>query len=247
MDFSVRRVGRRRLPDDERVVLSGQVLVGADFRDRRLQQFSAEGCRFEGARFDGAVIESASFGAGRRVSEYVGCSFDGAKLRMGPGGHARFVDCTFDGATIDHWFCLAVEIVGCTFSGRLSKAVFNGSVPPDKREVAGRQINRFEGNDFARVTLIDVGFRTGVDLTRQRLPEGDEYTYLPNAADAVRRAGIAYNAWDDSEAKRQARGVLVVMEEDVAGGQRQLLVRANDYPRASRPAIKLLLSAASTD
>lgn len=244
MDFDVRRVGRSRVSDDDRVVLSGQRLVGADFGGRRLEQFSAEGCRFEACRFDGAAIDSASFGAGRSVSEYVGCSFDGATLRMGPGGYARFVDCSFETVVIEHWFCFAVEVVGCAFSGRLKKVVFNGSVPSDKQEVAGRQTNQFEGNDFSRAKLVDVGFRTGIDLTRQRLPAGDEYTFLGDAATAVRRARTAYNAWDDPEWKKRARGVLAVMEEDVAAGQGQLLIRADDYPRESRPVIRTLLVAA---
>lgn len=247
MDCGVRRVGWSPVSDVDRVVLSGQRLVSADFGGRRLKQFSSEGCRFESCRFDGAVIESASFGAGRGVSEYVGCSFGDARLRMGPGGYARFVDCTFERATIEDWFCLAVEVVGCTFSGRLRKVVFNGSVPLDKQQVLGRRLNQFEGNDFVRAKLIDVGFRTGIDLTRQRLPGGDEYDYLPVAGDAVRRSRIAYNAWDDPELKKHARGVLAVMEDDVAAGQRQLLIRANDYPRASRPAITALLAAARQD
>ena len=243
MDFVVRSVGQVRVSDEDRVVLSGQRLVGADFGNTSLKQFSAEGSRFEGCRFDGAVIESASFGAGRLVSEYVECTFDGAKLRMGPGGYARFVDCSFEQTQIEHWFCFAVELVGCTFSGRLKKVVFNGSVRSDLQGEAGRQANQFEGNDFSRARLIDVGFRTGVDLTRQRLPSGEEYTYLGDAAAAVRRARTAYNAWADPELKRRAEGVLAVMEADVAAGQGQLLIRVDDYPRASRSAIRELLSA----
>jgi len=244
MDFGVRSTGYEPVRDEDRVVLSGQRLLAVDLGGRRLEQFSAEGCRFEACRFDGAVIESASFGAGRIVSEYVGCSFDGAKLRMGPGGYARFVDCTFEDTVIEHWFCFAVEIVGCTFSGRLEKVVFNGSVPSDKQGSAGRRVNQFEDNDFSRARLADVAFRTGVDLTRQRLPSGEEYTYLDDAAVAVRRARSAFNVWEDPEMKKRARGVLAVMEADVAAGQRQLFVRVDDYPRASRPAIRALLTAA---
>lgn len=244
MDFGARRVGRIHISEDDHVVLSGQRLLAADFSGRRLRQFSAEGCLFEQCRFDDVVIESASFGAGRTVSEYVGCSFDGAKLRMVPGGYARFVDCTFEGAAIEGWFCFAVELVSCSFSGRLKKVVFNGTVPDEDRADVKRSVNQFEANDFSRAKLTDVSFRTGVDLTKQQLPAGDEYTYLDNAAIAVSRARVALNAWDDLEAKKRARGVLAVMEEDVAAGQRQLFIRVDDYPRASRPAIRALLDAA---
>lgn len=76
MDFRVRRVGRTEIADEDRIVLTGQRLVGADFTGRQLRQFSAEGSTLDHCRFDNARIESASFGAGRSVSEYVGCSFD---------------------------------------------------------------------------------------------------------------------------------------------------------------------------
>jgi len=59
----------------------------------------------------------------------------------------------------------------------------------------------------------------------------------------ARRAREAFNAWDDPKAKKRAAGVLRVMEEGAAAGQGQLLIRADDYPRGSRPAIRALLDA----
>lgn len=244
MEYGAFRVGHVQISDDERVVLSRQRLVSEDFTGRHLKQFSAEGSRLERCRFDGAVIGSGSFGAGRLVSEYVGCSFDRAKISMGPGGYARFVDCSFEDTLIESWFCFAVELVRCTFSGRLRKAVFNGTVPEDKRGVVGRSVNQFEANDFSRAKLVDCAFRTGIDLHGQRLPSGPEYTYLEDAAMAVRRARTIFNAWEDPEVKRDVRGVLVGIEEDVVAGQRQLLIRVDDYPRRARGSIRSLLEAA---
>lgn len=139
----VRSVGYRQVNQDRSVVLSRQRLEAADFRGRRLESFAAEGVRFEGCRFDDAVIESVSFGAGRLMSEYVGCSFDGARLRMVPGGYARFVDCSFEKTRLEHWFCFAVEMVGCRFSGRLQKVVFNATVPSDDVGVVRRTANQW--------------------------------------------------------------------------------------------------------
>ncbi len=240
----MRSVGHSRVSDEDHVVLHKQRLVGADFSERQLAQFAAEGCRFERCSFDRTVVKSASFGAGRSASEYVKCTFDGAKLQMGPGGYARFVDCSFEDVIIEHWFCFAVEVVNCTFSGRLKKVVFNGSVPQDKQEVARRHVNQFEGNDFSRARLLDVSFRTGIDLTKQKLPTGNEYILLEDAQVAVRRARVAFNTWGDVDAKKRARGVLTVMEDDVAAGQTQLLIRVDDYPRQARSAIKALLDTA---
>jgi hypothetical protein len=244
MEFNVRRVGRLQTPDDAHVVLSRRRLISEDFSGRHLVQFSAEGVRMEQCRFDHAVIESGSFGAGRLVSEYVGCSFDDAKITMGPGGYARFIDCSFEGTEIDNWFCFAVELVGCTFSGRMRKVVFNGAVPPDKRDVAGRSTNRFENNDFSRAKLIEVAFRTGIDLSRQRLPSGSDYVYLADAMTGLRRARMALNTWDDPDDKKRAGNLLSILDDEVANGQHQLLLRVADYPRASRPPIQALLDAA---
>src|SRR2546430_10168634 len=98
-----------------RLVLDHSQLVGADFSNRELAQLSAVGCVLKDCRFEGTTIESASFGAGRETSEYVGCSFDGARIRFGPGGYARFVRCSFMDADLRDWFCFAVELVECTF------------------------------------------------------------------------------------------------------------------------------------
>jgi uncharacterized protein YjbI with pentapeptide repeats len=244
MDFSVRPVGRVDLSGQDELVLSGRRLVEADFSGRHIHHLSAERCWFERCRFDDAVIGYGSFGAGRSVSEYVGCTFTGAKIHMGPGGLARFVDCTFQGVSIDHWFCQAVELVDCTFSGRIQKAVFHGRVRPEDRDITGRTVNQFEGNDFSRATLVDVSFRTGIDLARQRLPVGPDYVHLQDARTAIQRARTAFNGWDDLDAKKRAKGVLAVMEQDVLEGQDELLIRVKDYPRPSRSAIRALLGAA---
>jgi hypothetical protein len=243
----VRRAGGIQMSNHARVVLSNQHLIAQDYRGLELLQFSAEGMRFERCAFDGSVIRSGSFGAGQATSEYVGCSFNDAKIHMGPGGYARFVDCTFENVAIDSWLCFAVELVGCSFSGQLRKAVFNGCVPPEKRNIAGRSTNQFEGNDFSRAELLDVAFRTSIDLSKQRLPSSPEYTYLEDAPSTVRQARRAFNALDDPEERKRVRGVLAVMEEDVAAGQSQLIIRVNDYPRASRPPIQRLLQAASDE
>ncbi|HEX3828278.1 MAG TPA: hypothetical protein VHV82_13510 [Sporichthyaceae bacterium] len=100
------------------------------------------------------------------------CGFEGATLQMGPGGYARVRGLLVRERGHRNWICFAVELVGCTFSGRLRKVLFNGTVPPEKQDTARRAANRFEDNDFSRADLLDVGFRTGIDLTRQRLPVG---------------------------------------------------------------------------
>jgi hypothetical protein len=229
----------------DRILLQGEHYVGMDFGGRRLAQFSAAGVRMEGCSFEGARIDSCSFGGGTTTSEYVNCNFSESRLRMMSGGFARFVDCSFEKADIENWLCFAVEVVNCTFSGRLRGVVFNGTVPTKDRDLLRRTVNEFDGNDFSRAAFDNVAFGTGIDLRLQRLPEGDQYVFLPDAMAQLRRARIAYNAWTDQEQKSAARGFLMATESDVAAGQEQLLIRVDDYPRKMRPAIRALLTAAT--
>jgi hypothetical protein len=183
------------------------------------------------AIFDQVRIQSAAFGSGRETSEFVECTFNGARMNMAPGGFSRFVRCSFQNVNIRNWICLTVEMIGCTLSGRLERAVFNGSVPEDERAIIGRANNEFYGNDFSAMDLIDVGFRTGVDLTKQVLPSGGDYLYLPLAGSAVAQARSRVASWNDEEMRRAAMAIIQGLEYDLLGGQRQLLLRASDCYR----------------
>ena len=126
--------------DNDRFFVSGERFESVDFRGSRWSQFTAVGSKFEQCLFDGMAVESANFGAGRAMSEYVNCSFEDARIRMfGGGGYARFENCSFENAQIRDWFCYTVELVGCSFSGILQSAMFNGTVPLEKREMLGDQ------------------------------------------------------------------------------------------------------------
>jgi hypothetical protein len=162
------------------------------------------------------------------TSEFVECTFNGARMDMGPGGFSRFVRCSFHNVTIRNWICLSVEMIDCKFSGRLETAIFNGTVPEDKRALIGRASNEFHGNDFSAMDFRDVGFRTGIDLTKQILPSGEDYLYLPRAASAVAHAKSGVAGWDDQAMRRGARAMIQGLEYELSGGQQQLLLRASD-------------------
>ena len=152
-------------------------------------------------------------------------------MDMGPGGFSRFVRCSFHNVVIRNWICFAVEMIDCKFSGRLETAVFNGTVPEDERRLIGRASNEFHGNDFSAMDLIDVAFRTGIDLTKQILPLGEDYLYLPQAAPAVTHAKSRVAGWDDEPMRRGAMAIVQGLEYELSGGQHQLLLRASDCCR----------------
>lgn len=229
MNFQAKSIGTVKVDDSRRVVLDHVRLHGVDFSGRRLTQFSSAGSSLVACRFEKAVVDDASFGGGLEMSEYVDCRFDGARIRFGPGGFARFVRCSFREVDLRDWFCFAVELVECTFSGRLRKAYFNGTVPEDKGQYVGRDRNEFRGNDFSGMELIDVAFRTGIDLTEQRLPSGPEYVYLQNAVAAIRRARASVISWQDLDRRQAAMALIRSLEYELAAGQRQLLLRPKEY------------------
>jgi hypothetical protein len=235
--FRTRITGQVNLRPEDRLVLRHADLDGADFSDRELVQISVQASRLTNCRFDRIRVKSASFGAGRQTSYYAGCVFDGARIRFGPGGYTRFENCSFQDTDLRDWFCFDVELVNCTFSGRLSRSVFNGTVPEEDRSAAGRVHNEFHGNDFSAMELIDVAFRTGIDLSMQRLPSGDPYLYLPDAPAAVLHARRAVMQWEGLPLRQKAMTFIRTLEGELSGGQSQLLLRKSDYSRLPKQVV----------
>lgn len=236
MRVEARVVGKIDMSRYEDIVLKHERLRGVDYSGRTVDGFCAVGSRLEGCRFNNFRVRSCPcFGAGREMSEFVDCSFDGAHLDMGSGGCARFVRCSFRNVVLRDWRCDRVEMIDCVFSGRIKTAIFNGTVPVEERSFLHRERNEFHGNDFSGVDLIDVAFRRGIDLTQQRLPAGPQYLYLPDAAAALEPTESNIVGWQEGKQRQTAMAFIRGLCEDVrGGGQRQLLLRAdNYYPYAS--------------
>jgi hypothetical protein len=79
--------------------------------------------------------------------------------------------------------------------------------------------------------LVGVSFRRGVDLTRQRLPSGPDYVYLPDALSSVRRGLEAAESLPVSSARDRVLKLLHGYEADIRDGQAQLLLRRSWYRR----------------
>jgi hypothetical protein len=114
-------------------------------------------------------IEAGSFGAGEKESVYEDCSFDGSEI-YGQPGIAKFYRCSFRNIRLDGFFSLAASFIDCVFSGEIRGAVFYGSLPASNLTYGQRQ-NEFFGNDFSDTLLVNVDFRDGIDLSKQRLPK----------------------------------------------------------------------------
>jgi len=224
----------------DRIDLNGVALEGENFSDLKLKQLTVAESVLSRCRFEGNTIEQACFGAGRKPSQYSDCSFDRSRITAIAPGIARFVRCSFKECVIRDFFAVTVEFVDCVFSGTIRKAVFQGTVPEEDRFEIKRSINEFRGNDFRDAELIDVAFRGGIDLTKQRLPEGAGYLYVPDAARTLERSRRSIIGWQDLERRRRVLALLKGLELDVEGGQAQLFLTLGSVPRSQREAADLL-------
>jgi hypothetical protein len=160
--------------------------------------------------------------------------FDRSRIRFNPGGLARFERCSFRDVDLRDWTCFETELVDCVFTGRMRRSFFNGTVREELVEALGRTSNEFRGNDFSGMDLIDVGFRTGIDLSLQRLPTGEQYVYLADAERALQRARERVIASGRVRLRGEHGDVVPVIDvalKNVRNGQRQVLVRKDDYSR----------------
>lgn len=149
------------------------------------------------------------------------CTFRKCRFRMQSVGWARFENCVFEDIDWRKTFMFKTDIVNCKFiGGRLLDLVING-------ESGGRHgeplhVNQIEDNDFSQTSLEGVGFRRGVDLTKQVLPTGPGYIYWPDAGEAMVKARAALDMLpDDSELREYAGSLVTVTADNYSDGQVQ--------------------------
>jgi hypothetical protein len=205
--------------------VSNEVLTGADFSGRAIGEFVSIGSRFQSCDFRDMRLKAAGFGDGPDTSEYVDCVFDGSRISAADG-RARFVGCSFRGVDIRNWDHGATELIDCTFTGRLRKCVFYGVFKPPSG--GPPRDNEFRDNDFSGADLIEVEFRWGVDLSRQRLPTGPDYISIPDTLAALAHVRRAVQDWPQPR-RQHADDLLEIFDRGVALGQRQLFLRASEW------------------
>jgi hypothetical protein len=207
------------------LILRDVVATGASYAGRKLGSFEAIGCTFTRCDFSNLKAQAVKFGAGATMTIYRDCVFDGSKLARVSGGAARFERCSFERVDISKFRCEPTEFIDCTFSGRLHGGYSNGTPSPDWQQRLGRASNEFRGNDFSRAELVDIGFRTGVDLSLQRLPvDPGKYLYSEAPRARLQMLREQFLSWTDLERRRQAFAALAMLEEELANGQQQLFL-----------------------
>jgi hypothetical protein len=235
VEIRARVKGRIDVPKDAYLTFEHTELVGETFSGRKLDQMRMSASSFTGCEFTGMRIGNWVTGAGRTAATtYIECVFDRSRIRFNPGGLARFERCSFRDVDLRDWMCLETELVDCVFTGRLRRSFFNGTVPEELVEALGRTTNEFRGNDFSGMGLIDVDFRTGIDLSLQRVPTGEQYVYLTDAERSLQRAREQVVASGRVRLGGEHGDVVPVIDvalKNVRNGQRQLLLRKDTYRR----------------
>jgi hypothetical protein len=231
MEISARLAGRGRPPRGESLFLRDGMFIDADFSRRKLDRMGLISSTFTRCRFERMRVRDAALGVRSYPSEFIECSFDGSSMSLPGSGSARFVRCSFRDVALRHWTADTVEVIDCVFTGTMHEVLFFGRPLARGAKRTGRERNEFHGNDFTGVTSFDVDFRCGVDLSRQILPQGEDFLYLPDAGPAVAAARAAVAAWPPGERRDNAERMLGWFARDVEDGQRQLLLKRSDWNR----------------
>lgn len=224
-----------KIDEDGDVLVDRLTLRNVDFSRWPAKRWDVVGSTLERCTFERLRADDFCFGAGMGMSEYVDCSFDGSRIRTTVPGRARFVRCSFRNVNLTKWeYCGELEFIDCVFTGTLRDIVFVGEIllESDKREL-GRERNKFAGNDFSGAKLVDVAFRRGIDLGRQRLPDGRGYLLLEDAEPVLLHALERLRVLPESEEKEEVRIDLQVSLDDVKDGQQQILISPDSFTSKS--------------
>lgn len=190
------------------VLLQRATIGDVDFSRATFDRLAPSGCTFVSCDFRKATLDrrlQPLFKA-RQRNTFRECRFDGADLGSIDPGASRFERCTFDGADLQGWNAVVAEFVDCQFAGRVSHVRFYGRPwGPSAAEIdPPRTANEFRGNDFRGAELVDVAFLMGIDISKQRWPEGDDYVRLDRIHQRLTRGRSEILRWKDLEARGEA-------------------------------------------
>jgi hypothetical protein len=210
----------------DEIVVFRQTLEGADFTGRHphllsIVESSLTACNFSGLQADRGG--ERSLGGGMGLTVYRKCVFDGVRFLDVLPGNATFVDCSFKDVYIERLFCHSAQFVGCVFSGTLRSVVF--SAVSGELDLDRRTHNEYGDNDFTRAVLDDVSFQGGIDINLQKLPSGDDYITIWNAASVLPKTRVEVNSWPEQELRATANRILGVLESICSTGQRDIFMR----------------------
>jgi hypothetical protein len=211
-----------------------------DFARATFDRLSPSGCTFVRCDFRTATIDrrlTPLFKA-RHQNVFRECRFDGADLRSIDPGPSRFESCVFDGADLRGWNATTAEFVDCHFAGRVERVRFYGRTWGMTDDlVPARTLNAFRGNDFRGAEFVDVVFLMGIEIDKQRWPNGDDYVRLDRIHQRLTRGHATILRWKELSGRGEA---LAMMQELslLYRQQNEVIARRTDPRRATTPEIQ---------
>ena len=190
------------------VLLQHVTVSDVDLARATFERIAPTACTFERCDFRTVTLDrrlQPLFKA-RHRNVFRECRFEGADLRSIDPGASRFEKCVFDGADISGWSAATAEFVDCRFAGRVEHVRFYARPwGPLASEIEPRRtVNEFRGNDFREAEMVDVAFLMGIDIGKQRWPEGDEYVRLDRIHQRLTRGRSEILQWKDLEERGEA-------------------------------------------
>ncbi|RLP06015.1 pentapeptide repeat-containing protein [Propionibacterium australiense] len=221
----------------ENVVMYGQEFDSADFSGGKIDWFSVDRSVFRNCDFRKVRVERASWG-GAEWTVFEDCVFDGSRIRFNGVINTRFQNCSFQNVILSKWDSSKFELIGCTFSGRLRSCMFKGR----SDSALNAPVNVVLDNDFSGAEFIDSDFRWGVDLTRQKLPEGLSVFYAEDSAAAITAAQARVPLITDPELRERVDSWLDTLTMYPEAGQKQLFVTARTFSKPGWPTLRAVLA-----
>jgi len=229
---------RNKYGNPEDVAMYDQEFDGADFSGARIGYFELRDSILRNCDLSKTRIEYAVFVGSKRQTVFENCVFDGARIRFNGVINTQFKNCSFQNVILSKWDSTEFEMIGCTFSGRFRTCIFNGRADHE----LDAPVNTILDNDFSGVEFIGSEFRWGVDLSRQKLPEGLNVFYAEDGAGAIAAAQARLSQIKDKELREDCEITLRVLSREPAKGQRQLFVTEKSFSGSGWPVLRAVLA-----
>lgn len=230
--LKVKVVSKGRIPPSHvnHFVIKGETRADERFEKVRWDAISISASELVRCFFGDLHARSANFGGGLSQSTYTDCIFEDCDFVFGVIGDARFSRCRFNRCRLSHIFGTKLEMIDCSFpETRIERAVFHGTSRATMSGETKRKRNEFTGNDFSTADLVDVGFRGGIDLTKQVLPTGRDYVFVADTAGASTVAQHIAELDSKSREGKRAQSIQKSLKFLCSSGQRQALLRLSGF------------------
>jgi hypothetical protein len=186
LKIEVHKKGRVSPSDLRLLVIDRETRVSESFSNLKLDGLSVIESSLSQCVFEDIRARSTCFGEGLQQSVLEDCVFRRCHFMFGTVGNVRLVRCQFESCRLENVMGTKLELIECAFPDTtIKKGVFHRRVEASAKVQPWRTLNEIRDNDFSQAELDDVDFRGGVDLTKQKLPTGDEYLFVRDTCKAL--------------------------------------------------------------